>query len=361
MNVEKEWQRLKEQYLKQIEDALVDSGQPNIDGIVNDVRGHLDRRFAELPAGERTWENFQKIITDMGPPSDYAELVSEKGGTGDKKISTRYVITLAVILAVLTGGLFLLPALLPKCSLPTWTDKMGIAFAAEPKLVGEWVSVDFVSEVNEFKPGSKRRSSELFLKDVAFYPDGTTNKSWTWTKGWLIHGDSRTKAEYKVVEISGSKYLFLPWLSGDVTIRKMKPKYYVLKKVSETVAPQKTGQQADEQTITAAIEAAKTWLKLVDEGAYEQSWTQAAKYFRNNVSEQQWTTSLSAVRRPLGKVLSRKIKTSTYTTETSGAPDGRYVIIQFDTSFENKQNAAETITPMLDSDNKWRVSGYYIK
>jgi hypothetical protein len=44
-----------------------------------------------------------------------------------------------------------------------------------------------------------------------------------------------------------------------------------------------------------------------------------------------------------------------------GAPDGQYVIIQFETSFENKQNAVETVTPMLDTDSQWRISGYYIK
>jgi hypothetical protein len=44
-----------------------------------------------------------------------------------------------------------------------------------------------------------------------------------------------------------------------------------------------------------------------------------------------------------------------------GAPDGEYVVIQFATSFENKKSAIETVTPMLDSDGEWRVSGYFIK
>lgn len=48
-------------------------------------------------------------------------------------------------------------------------------------------------------------------------------------------------------------------------------------------------------------------------------------------------------------------------TSLPGAPDGKYVVIQYDTSFENKKAAVETVTPMLDKDGKWRVSGYYIK
>jgi hypothetical protein len=36
-------------------------------------------------------------------------------------------------------------------------------------------------------------------------------------------------------------------------------------------------------------------------------------------------------------------------------------VIQFATSFENKQSAVETVTPMRDSDGTWRVSGYYVR
>ena len=43
-----------------------------------------------------------------------------------------------------------------------------------------------------------------------------------------------------------------------------------------------------------------------------------------------------------------------------GAPDGEYVVLQFQADFENKAQAVETITPMLD-EGQWRVSGYYIR
>lgn len=68
-----------------------------------------------------------------------------------------------------------------------------------------------------------------------------------------------------------------------------------------------------------------------------------------------------AVRKPLGKLISRKVKNKNYTTSLPGAPDGEYVVIQFETSFEKKKSAIETVTPMMDKDRNWRVSGYYIK
>ena len=70
---------------------------------------------------------------------------------------------------------------------------------------------------------------------------------------------------------------------------------------------------------------------------------------------------MAGVRQPFGKLLSRKLKSKQYATSLPGAPDGQFVVIQFEASFENKKAAIETVTPMLDPDGKWRVSGYYIK
>ena len=57
----------------------------------------------------------------------------------------------------------------------------------------------------------------------------------------------------------------------------------------------------------------------------------------------------------------KAVKSKQYATSLPGAPDGQYVVIQYKTAFENKKAGVETITPMLDKDKKWRVSGYFIK
>ena len=60
-------------------------------------------------------------------------------------------------------------------------------------------------------------------------------------------------------------------------------------------------------------------------------------------------------------VVKRTLKSKQYATELPGAPDGRYVVIQFETSFANKRSAVETVTPMKQDDGTWRVSGYFVK
>ena len=111
----------------------------------------------------------------------------------------------------------------------------------------------------------------------------------------------------------------------------------------------------------AAVAAAESWLKLVDAGQFDQSWDDAATVFRTAVTKPDWARMLQGVRTPLGKLISRSLKSSHYTTSVPGAPDGEYVVIRFETSFENKKEAVETVTPSLDKGGMWRVSGYFIK
>ena len=118
-------------------------------------------------------------------------------------------------------------------------------------------------------------------------------------------------------------------------------------------------EQADAEK--AALAAAQAWLKLVDEGKYTESWNEASEYFKRAITKEQWEQTIQAGREPLGKAVSRTLKSTQYATSLPGAPDGEYVVIQFDSAFTNKKTAVETITPMLDKDGMWRVSGYYIK
>lgn len=110
-----------------------------------------------------------------------------------------------------------------------------------------------------------------------------------------------------------------------------------------------------------ALEVAEAWLAVVDSGDYAKSWDTAAAYFKGAITKEKWEQALEGVRPPLGKVLSRKVKAKQFATSLPGAPDGEYVVIQYETSFENKSTAVETVTPMKDEDGKWRVSGYFVR
>lgn len=115
------------------------------------------------------------------------------------------------------------------------------------------------------------------------------------------------------------------------------------------------------ENIVKAVESSSQWLESIDSSNYELSWENSSELFKSSITKENWVSALDGVRTPLGKKISREIKTKEYRTTLPGAPDGEYVVIVYSTEFENKENSYETITPMKDKDGKWRVSGYYIK
>jgi len=117
----------------------------------------------------------------------------------------------------------------------------------------------------------------------------------------------------------------------------------------------------DAEHIEEAQNSAIKWLALIDTGQHPESWDHAAELFRSSIGKSEWQKTIFSVRETFGAVKHRKLKTSTYTKTLPGAPDGEYVVLQFDTRFENKSRAIETVTPMREKDGSWKVSGYYIK
>jgi len=112
---------------------------------------------------------------------------------------------------------------------------------------------------------------------------------------------------------------------------------------------------------TRAVEAMQTWLGLIDQGDYDTSWTSASRYLKGMVTAEQWLQAMKGARDPLGKVLSRTLKSAENKASLPGAPDGEYVVIMFETSFENKKNAIETLAAMKDNNGTWKPAGYYIQ
>ncbi len=112
---------------------------------------------------------------------------------------------------------------------------------------------------------------------------------------------------------------------------------------------------------TVAEGAARNWLKLVDSGNYAQSWDDTGNALKANVAREQWQELLARNRAPLGSVISRKLKSAEYTTQLPGAPEGQYVVLQYESGFEHKNSAIETVTPTLDKDGTWRVCLYTVQ
>lgn len=106
MNSEnKTWESLKAEYLHQVQKALSLVNHPRSKDVLEDVSCHLDRRFAELGPDQHSWENFQGIITDMGPPAEYAELLDICQNLKRKRPSLKFIVSIAVVFGIVAAAM----------------------------------------------------------------------------------------------------------------------------------------------------------------------------------------------------------------------------------------------------------------
>lgn len=132
--------------------------------------------------------------------------------------------------------------------------------------------------------------------------------------------------------------------------------------VAAALSADQAGEKAGDDAATkAAREAAKSWLAVVDSGWYAESWSQASLAFRKQITAERWKDAVRSARTPLGRLLSREFKSAEYSRTLPGAPDGEYVVILYDGSFQNKKEALETVVTMKEKDGAWKVAGYFIK
>ncbi|MGC2433141.1 MAG: DUF4019 domain-containing protein, partial [Desulfobaccales bacterium] len=88
------------------------------------------------------------------------------------------------------------------------------------------------------------------------------------------------------------------------------------------------GAEPGQQQDALAVAAARNWLDMIDNGEYAKSWADAAQYFKKAITETEWVQSMQEVRKPLGKIISRKLKSQTPKTTLPNTPKGNYIVIQ---------------------------------
>ncbi|MHC5094713.1 MAG: DUF1700 domain-containing protein [Planctomycetota bacterium] len=239
MNAEQQWQKLKNNYLKQVENALASTGQAKSSTILQDVNEHLERKYAELPADKLNWEGYQQILMEMGPPQDYAELLME-GKTPSAKSTSGINTFLAVIFVCMLAAVGSYWVYTAKKTPAEPLARKPFVFELDERTLGKWTTVDFVEVIDDFNPTQKSWQGELFLKELIFEDKSTlwwTNKDneprkHRWTAGKVDPLKERPSFYY-LRNINQQTYLFFEWVTGDVTERGREPFYYVMKQTTD--------------------------------------------------------------------------------------------------------------------------------
>jgi Protein of unknown function (DUF4019) len=107
-----------------------------------------------------------------------------------------------------------------------------------------------------------------------------------------------------------------------------------------------------------AVVTASQWLSVVDAGNYAESFAMFPARIRSggDAFEKQWVSFLRMKRAPLGHVLSRKLIKAWFTKTLPGSPDGYYEFFHYNSSFQHKTQAAESVVLTKESGN-WRGIG----
>ncbi len=106
--------------------------------------------------------------------------------------------------------------------------------------------------------------------------------------------------------------------------------------------------------------SARAWLRLVDDDRHFESWSEAASLLREEVSPRDWAEALRRTRAPLGRCLCRKPEPCAAVEGPPGERRGPYVVTRFESVFERRGHAIETVTAMRGPDGRWRVAAYFI-
>lgn len=116
-----------------------------------------------------------------------------------------------------------------------------------------------------------------------------------------------------------------------------------------------------DQTLEAeTIETALLWLAIVDQGLYDQSWDQTSPKFKAAMGKEEWAEKLDFYRTPLGDVKSREVLDKGLFDSIPNHPGLRMMVLQFKSSFENKDFAVETVSTVSLDGGPWQVAGYFI-
>lgn len=114
------------------------------------------------------------------------------------------------------------------------------------------------------------------------------------------------------------------------------------------------------QAVDASQQAAEAWLRLVDQGSYGNSWEAGALPLKLIMNRKEWTLTVEAMRKPLGRVVKREVGDIRLAQDPKGLAKGNYMIFLYDTTFSTGHQAKEILTLQQGNDGQWRVLTYLV-
>jgi hypothetical protein len=106
---------------------------------------------------------------------------------------------------------------------------------------------------------------------------------------------------------------------------------------------------------------ASSYLGLLDRDRYEDAWLAMSTFFQALTDKAQWQSRQQVIRTVYGSLLSREFLRISYRQSYSLSPDGKYVIVQYKSIFQNKADTYETVVLDCRNDLSCSVREYVLR
>ena len=107
-----------------------------------------------------------------------------------------------------------------------------------------------------------------------------------------------------------------------------------------------------------AIEAAQSFLALLDNGQSEAAFDATSEIHRSLHVREEWVKLNGYQRGYYGPLVHRTIEKVATKSSFPKHPDGDFFVIVFESTFLNKERTREIVAVMLEADGFWRVTDY---
>jgi len=104
-----------------------------------------------------------------------------------------------------------------------------------------------------------------------------------------------------------------------------------------------------------AINQAQHVLERLDAMEGEQVWESGTLLFKARYDKESWNALQQLRRHSYGVLLSRELRSINYKSSYYFSPDGHYFIVQFNSTFTNKQGTVETVILNAGNPTTWEI------
>ena len=111
----------------------------------------------------------------------------------------------------------------------------------------------------------------------------------------------------------------------------------------------------------AAQFAAESWMRLIEDGKYSESWDEASQFLRARISKDKWKSrcaSLTKTSGELGQLKSRNLKKALLVESLPDVRGQQGVILIYESSFSKLGPRSATLEMVLGKGDVWRIAFY---